>query len=792
MVLALIFAFSFIGCANGTASAALEDDDTGDEVKNPGNGPGTFPQTPQGQTLAQWASELEGKLGDAAEYDSDTKTMTLVADVTISTAGNPNQQFRAVEPAKEVDGFAIHPDGTLVVSKGITLKVERQGQLNTQGTLKLEAKEDDTDGGKFVVAGGTAAVTGAKGNIVAEKEATITVSGGTLTVASQATVTQAESSKIEVSGGTLTVTLQATVTQAESSKIEVSSGSLAVEGTVKGAGTEDKVDIKVTGGSLSVETNAKITGKEVTIEAGGTSADIKGTITGTDKVDVKVSVANATVAANIESKEVVVTAAAAGVTVTGTVAADKVELAQEGSGTLTVDETADLTVKDEIKLTSGEESKPIEINTEVKAPEGQDEAPKVVADVPPTGSGSESLTFDSDKINSATKGSLVKNVKNNVTSYYIFVTTVADEESHYKGPLSGKAVEIAAKLDEANPNNLGYFDMNVTAAGVLEDTEGVVLVSRRIAAGTSISDRNVVTIPSFSSGSESFADANALASATPVYIEDYATSTVSEYGQNSTILVKGGAFVFVPYRNGASTAKTYGKQNYNGIVRVEAGGALLDQGAEGFSVGPAGYWFEYGSIALIQAYKDLNGKASGYNDLKVYTQSGIGDGNGLWIAPDAFKIDSVGAYGVWDTSNDVAQVNGSGSFVWVAGSTFGVNGHLTIARNFALSQDLKILPDSKVTLAGMLALGYPDDSGNHSIKPIALSEAEMAPLDLSGGATGGQTIVLNQGKAIVEYNYNSSSPSEKIVAPGASDPTTYVPGTGPTGYIDVFPWDVQK
>jgi hypothetical protein len=410
-----------------------------------------------------------------------------------------------------------------------------------------------------------------------------------------------------------------------------------------------------------------------------------------------------------------------------------------------------------------------------------------------TGAAFVTITQKSQSQTVAITGSAAGRLEKYNDAYYL-----KDESgSVWKGPLSGNAAAIAAALDTVNPGKLGYFDLSVTNASTLTATEGVILVSSRIEAGTSISSRNIVTIPKFGAAS-SFANAASLAAATPVYIEDYETgSYASEYGENSTILVKGGAFVFIPFRDTAANAKAYGKQNYKGIVRVENGGALLDQGAAGFSIGPAGYWFDYGSIALIQAEKDYKSGSnyiSGYNPLAFFENPPSGKSNGFWIGPN-FSIGSNsspdnGPYAKWEAT-DVSPVNGSGSFVWVAGSTFAVNGKLTIARDFALSQDLKILPNSSLVVGMNLALGYPTDTSDRSILPIALSAAELSPLGLSGGATGGQTVVLSSGKAIVGHDYPTNS-SAVVVNNATGSPVTYVPGTPVNStYSTEFPWKVE-
>jgi hypothetical protein len=404
----------------------------------------------------------------------------------------------------------------------------------------------------------------------------------------------------------------------------------------------------------------------------------------------------------------------------------------------------------------------------------------------------------------ATGGQLVKNGG----EYYLF----SNGENY--GPLTGDVKTIVTKLDAGK---LSYFDINVTCDDgnlTLAETEGVVLVSSRIENGVT------VTIPAF----EGFSDDTGLQNVTPVYIEDYSTTKYegdfeTAKGKGSTIEVQSGAFVFIPYRDNAESAGDYGKQNYGGIIRVKAGGALLDQGAAGFSIGPAGYWFEYGSIALIQAYKDFCEEDQGninyddptkfddYDPLKIYipkNEAGKKANNGLWIAPSTFTVGNMpnedGAYTTWEDGETDNGANGSGSFAWVAGSAFGVNGNLTINRPFALSQELNILPGSTVTVKYLLLLGT---DGDKTINVFTPDDDEMTNLGLTLDTTIQPQVVLGAPTSVIAgTGYilpNDQYDTNKIVVsngPGATDPVTYVPCDDPdfsdsdaaAGYETNFPW----
>jgi hypothetical protein len=354
-------------------------------------------------------------------------------------------------------------------------------------------------------------------------------------------------------------------------------------------------------------------------------------------------------------------------------------------------------------------------------------------------------------------------------------------------PPNTPAYTVADKLFKAVDDKINYFNFNVQDKGgsvgvSIKDEEGVVLISSNMKSG------DTLTIPSLNTITE-IEDQSDLLGAIPVYIENPAAlNSTGPYGEGSTIEVDSGAFAFIPYDDSSvNPDPNYAKQNYNGIIKVKAGGALLDQGGGGYSIGPAGYWFEYGSIALIHIAE------TGDPGLTL-KEPDSGKPNGLWIAPSTTILGSDGAYVVW-TSPDTGA-NGSGSFVWVAGSSFGINGRVTIQRVFGLSQDLKILPNSSVTIEKDLALAQEPTHTSKHIEAVNFSDTDMAGLGLSGGG-GGQEIIVKHGVSILYPDSgtntflpiytNITNPAEDVILVPATSSVDALNAT----YSSLFPWKIK-
>jgi hypothetical protein len=155
------------------------------------------------------------------------------------------------------------------------------------------------------------------------------------------------------------------------------------------------------------------------------------------------------------------------------------------------------------------------------------------------------------------------------------------------------------------------------------------------------------------------------------------------------------------------------RQDFSGLLRVKAGGMLLDDGS-GFGGYTAGldshYWFDYNSI--------------------IYLVDPVFHDNKPFIAPQGFP--AAGNYITW-LPNDW----GRNSFIWTVNNTFLLHGRVTQVNDFTLSTHLKLAPGAEFEISAGKTLDVEDKN----IAPWLPDESTATPEDyldelLSGNGSG--------------------------------------------------------
>jgi hypothetical protein len=210
---------------------------------------------------------------------------------------------------------------------------------------------------------------------------------------------------------------------------------------------------------------------------------------------------------------------------------------------------------------------------------------------------------------------------------------------------------------------------------------------------------------------------------TPVYLVNSNSGTGPD-AKYVTILVENRGYLYIPATGGTP-------QTFKGVIRVQAGGILVDAGgaAGGYSAGAdALYWFEYGSYGWVQTPTFGRAPFIATNEPYLFE-----------------KTDIPGV--VWVPGKE-------DSFVWVGNNTFLLQGTIKQVRTFSLSAHLLLTPGSEYIIdidigeANKLLLLDGKNIAKWLPNP---SEDYYNDLTLGGAITPEPKIHIAAGSAIRDY-----------------------------------------
>jgi hypothetical protein len=269
--------------------------------------------------------------------------------------------------------------------------------------------------------------------------------------------------------------------------------------------------------------------------------------------------------------------------------------------------------------------------------------------------------------------------------------------------ISEKAYNKIAPLAQANKKNkaIGLFSLQFDAAA--EDIERIEL---GVKSGNDYSgesgDHYTITVPG-SIGTSANSD---YLHRTPVFLTD------SESDAFTDIIIEAGGLLFIEYTADPDSPPDPVRQNFSGLIRVKAGGMLLDDGS-GFGGYTAGldshYWFDYNSI--------------------IYLIDPVSNRDEPFIAPQGFPAE-------WNYITWLPNDWGRNSFIWAVNNTFLLHGRVSQVNDFTLSTHLKLAPGAEFEIsAGTL------DVEDKNIAPWLPDESTATPEDyldelLSGNGSG--------------------------------------------------------